>query len=204
VELVTQPRRTQAERREHTRRQLIAATVQCIAHDGYKATTTRRVAQTAGVSLGALAHHFPSRLDLIAAALDDVDQRLVNDFRERAGATKRRPDTKQLLDLVWNYWSSDPFTVWLRIWIAAAEEPELHDRMAPIERRFNDAIASLATELTPPHLQPDAWRSRFGAAMHAMRGLALSLAIEPREPVSTRDPWPTLRRELTALIDRRP
>ena len=36
----------------------------------------------------------------------------------------------------------------------------------------------------------------------AMRGLALTLTIQPRTTPVQRDPWPALRRELTRLLDR--
>ncbi|MFZ3268217.1 MAG: helix-turn-helix domain-containing protein, partial [Mycobacterium sp.] len=62
---------TQQARRDQTRARLIEATIRSIADHGYPATTTRQIAESAGASLGAIAHHFPARVDLIATALEE-------------------------------------------------------------------------------------------------------------------------------------
>src|ERR1700761_2841821 len=76
-------RRTQRERRASTRARIIDATITGLAERGYQATTTRRVAELAGVSPGTLAHHFPSRLDLITSTLEEIGQRLAHDLHSR-------------------------------------------------------------------------------------------------------------------------
>jgi AcrR family transcriptional regulator len=202
----TRPSRTQAERREQTRGRLIEQTIHCIAEHGYRATTNRRVAHAAGVSLGALTYHYPSRLELVAASLDEVGQGGVRELRARADAIDGDgpPDTIQILDLLWDYLQSDLFTVWIKVWLAAAEDHELYTRLAPIEARLNEAIATVAADLAPADLNRGAWLRRLRVAGHAMRGLALSLAIEPRERRPTLDPWPATRDELAAMIDRQP
>ena len=76
--------RTQQARRDQTRARLIEATIRSIADHGYPATTTRQIAESAGASLGAIAHHFPARVDLIATALDEVGHRMETELRRRA------------------------------------------------------------------------------------------------------------------------
>jgi AcrR family transcriptional regulator len=196
-------RRTQRERREDTRRRLIEATISAIAADGYRAATTRRVAELAGVSLGALAHHFPSREGLIATTIDDVGQRVACDLRGRLGAID--PDdgrrTRKLLDVLWSYFDGELFGVWLKVWLAAAEDPALYARLAPIDRDLNTAVSAAVADLAPDGVAQRAWAQRVGVALSAMRGLALALNIEPHEPRRA-DPWPATRRELAHLLDR--
>jgi AcrR family transcriptional regulator len=67
--LVRSPRRTQAERSASTRARILKAAIQCLHRHGYGATTTVSVAATAKVSRGAMLHHFPSKADLMLAAL---------------------------------------------------------------------------------------------------------------------------------------
>lgn len=62
-------RRTQAERSAETIDQLITATLRTLEDVGYSRATTEVIARRAGVSQGALFHHFATRIDLISAAI---------------------------------------------------------------------------------------------------------------------------------------
>ena len=61
-------RRTNAERSAETRERILEATLACLSEKGYAATSTNDVVRQAGVSRGALNHHFSSKSDLVAAA----------------------------------------------------------------------------------------------------------------------------------------
>ncbi len=67
---LTKQRRTQLERTESTKKRLIEGTFRCLAKFGYSATTLSLIIKEAGVSRGALLHHFPSKTDLVAAAME--------------------------------------------------------------------------------------------------------------------------------------
>jgi AcrR family transcriptional regulator len=91
VPAATRPQRTQVERRAETRAKLLDATIESILEVGYAQTTTRRVAELAGVSAGAQAHHFPRRVELVAAAAEQLVERRIEDGRRRAsGSAERR------------------------------------------------------------------------------------------------------------------
>src|SRR5262249_61236914 len=62
-------RRTQAQRTAATRAALLEATVDCLVSRGFDGTTTTEVAHRAGVSPGALLHHFPAKAELLCAAV---------------------------------------------------------------------------------------------------------------------------------------
>lgn len=66
------PRRTQEERREATRDALLSAAVALIAERGIEAATLADVAERAGLTKGALVHHFENKETLLDAALDRV------------------------------------------------------------------------------------------------------------------------------------
>src|SRR5690349_24160598 len=61
--------RTQQQRREETRRALLDAAVESLIEVGFARTTTLEVQRRAEVSRGALLHHFPSRAELLVAAV---------------------------------------------------------------------------------------------------------------------------------------
>jgi len=194
-------RRSQRERREHTRAQLVAATITCIAEYGYQATTTRRVAEIADVSLGALAHHFPSRLDLITSALDEVSERMTADLPARVEACPgRERDEFGILDALWSLFRGELFTVWVKVWLAAAEDPELYAALVPLEARLSAAISenvAAAAPTTPPRR---GWTRRIGIVLDAMRGHAFITDFQPRAAQPRDDHWPAMREELAALL----
>jgi AcrR family transcriptional regulator len=194
-------RRSQRERREHTRAQLIAATITCIAEHGYQATTTRRVAEIADVSLGALAHHFPSRLDLITSALDEISQRMTVDLPARIEACRsRQRDTLGILDALWSLFHGQLFTVWVKVWLAAAEEPDLYAALVPLEARVSAAISENVAAAAPTTPPQRGWTRRMGIVLDAMRGHAFITRFQPHSTQWRDDRWPAMRTELAALL----
>jgi AcrR family transcriptional regulator len=78
---VAEPRRTQAERREATRAKLIEAGRRLFAERGYAAVSSEELVAAAGVTRGALYHHFEGgKLGLFEAVYEAVEQDLVARF----------------------------------------------------------------------------------------------------------------------------
>jgi AcrR family transcriptional regulator len=69
-----QSRRTQADRSDQTRDGLIRAAAKIIAQNGYAEATLQQIADEAGMSKGAIHHHFKSKLELIAPVLKHCSQ----------------------------------------------------------------------------------------------------------------------------------
>ena len=85
---------TQEERREATRARILDAAHRLLHDEGVSGTTTRAVLDAAGVSRGAMYHHFASHEDLLAA----VYEREASGAIERA-MTRVRPSGSPLADL---------------------------------------------------------------------------------------------------------
>ncbi len=66
----SKPRRTQAQRREQTRRALLDAAAQSLARDGYSNLLLERVAADAGYTRGAVYHLFADKNALALAAIE--------------------------------------------------------------------------------------------------------------------------------------
>ena len=62
--------RTQAERSADTRDKVINAAIACIAEDGFKQTTTTRIARRAGVTWGAIQHQFGDKDSILRAVME--------------------------------------------------------------------------------------------------------------------------------------
>jgi AcrR family transcriptional regulator len=194
-------RRTQAERRAQTRKKLLDATIQSLLEVGYAATTTRRVTELAGVSQGAQTHHFPRRVDLVAAAFEELAQRRLTELHESAGEFPAEGDAHReaLFDLLWSDFSSPAFTVLIKLWVAADDDPELFERLLEAERRVARSLVELILHLAGDLVQrPDASR-RVQLVLSATRGLALAQRFAPMVE-DTRDQWPELRQALLEAL----
>lgn len=66
-----QVRRSQEDRRNQTRAALVSAARALFAAKGYAATSTPEIVTQAGVTRGALYHHFPDKLALFAAVVEE-------------------------------------------------------------------------------------------------------------------------------------
>ena len=82
----TDSRRSQAERREETRRVLLAAARALFAEKGFAETSTPEIVAKAGVTRGALYHHFADKTALFAAVAE-AEHAAVAEAIEAAGGT---------------------------------------------------------------------------------------------------------------------
>jgi AcrR family transcriptional regulator len=73
----SRPRETQAARSARTRGALQQAARQLFAEKGFAATGRDEIAQRAGVTRGALYHHFASKTELAAAVVEQLEGELV-------------------------------------------------------------------------------------------------------------------------------
>lgn len=123
---MTKPRRTQAERSETTKTDLIAAAIDCINEYGYTGATTHRIADRANVTRGALNHHFKDRMELMREVCDAVGQ----EFLERISKDIDKSDSidARLQTFAYAAWSTGTQPVqlaYLELMLATKNDPEL-------------------------------------------------------------------------------
>lgn len=83
--------RTQVERSETTRAELIGSARACFAASGYDAASLDEIAARAGVTKGALYHHFAGKQELFAAVHEEEHRRLAEiGATAYAGKTDRK------------------------------------------------------------------------------------------------------------------
>ena len=92
---------TQAERSEATRGRLIATARRLFAERGFAATSTEEILSEAGVSRGALYHHFSNKTDLFQATFEAVEDELTVKLLETATAGGET-DPIKILELGFN------------------------------------------------------------------------------------------------------
>jgi AcrR family transcriptional regulator len=197
------PARTpRQERRANTISRLLDATIESLIEVGYTATTVRGVAQRAGVSQGATTHHFPQRLDLIAAALDEVANRIVSEQRAQIPLLPRDPAARlpAAIDLLRAGLRGTLFVVWVRLWIAAAEDDELRAAMRPVEKRVMQLGRMMAYDALPHLADHPSFDARLAAVHSMLLGLGVQEHFDPRGGERRRDLWPAYRASIALLL----
>jgi AcrR family transcriptional regulator len=188
-------RRTQEQRRAETRAKLLDATIESLIEVGYEATTTRAVANRAGVSSGAQTHHFPRRVDLVAAAVENLVEHRIVAMRAAAARLPEELDARVdgMLDLLWADFSGPVFKVFVKLWVAADDDPELYQRLVPLERMLARTIAAATAELLADVVNRPDFDALVLTALATCRGLALSESFEPRGRRRGAGPWATVK-----------
>jgi AcrR family transcriptional regulator len=162
--------RTQQQRRDHTRRALLDAAVESLIEVGFARTTTLEVQRRADVSRGALLHHFPSKAELLVAAVDHLAEMRARELKafasqlppervkrpaaggagevaelEVAPGTDARTDA--VLGLLWQCFSGTFFKVSMELRTAARTDPELRRVLTVAERSLRDRIVAQSRTL---------------------------------------------------------
>ncbi|AQS90556.1 TetR family transcriptional regulator [Gluconobacter albidus] len=138
-DILPAPRRTQADRSAVTRSKVVHATVMLLQTQGYTATTIQRIAKTAGVSLGALQHQFPTKAQVMAMVLRHYAVKRARLYR-RALSMKGSPEDRvdAMLDTMWRLVTDGPeFLATVEIELARRSDPDLEAATAPVLKRID-------------------------------------------------------------------
>jgi AcrR family transcriptional regulator len=85
-------RRTQAERRAATRRALLDAARSVFAETGYHGAAAEEIVRRAGLTRGALYHHFEDKKDLFLAVVDEMEGEIDRRIKEAERAQPGLPE----------------------------------------------------------------------------------------------------------------
>ncbi|MCW2782148.1 MAG: transcriptional regulator, TetR family [Marmoricola sp.] len=189
---MTTVRVPQEERTRAMRQRLLEATVDCLVDRGWSGTSTTLVSQRAGVSRGAQLHHFPTKQDLVLAAVEHVmatrGSDLVGAAVELPGGEQR---TRAVLAMLAEHFTSKVFVAALELWVAARADPELHAAVVPLEQRVGRDIHRLTIELLGADEGVSGTRELVQATLDLMRGLGLAntIADDTRRRNRILDQW---------------
>jgi AcrR family transcriptional regulator len=154
-------RRTQQERSTEARSKLIAASIELIVRNGFAATTMADIAALAGLTRGAIQHHFEGRVDLVLAILQEVEDQI----------------------------SGEAYLAVIDIWIATRSDPALRDGAKRSLQRSWDYYRELWQRSFIADVPSDVIADCRRMVVVMLRGLAISrvLANEPRSLARTLD-----------------
>lgn len=141
-------RRTQEERTATMRTRLLQATIECLVEHGYVGTTTTAVVARAGVSRGAILHHFPTKADLVATAVEYAFELRVEAFRKNFARLPRDEGlVEAVLDALWKEINGPTYFAWLELVVAARTDPALRKKVAPIAALWTEGIDTAFREI---------------------------------------------------------
>lgn len=175
-------RRTQEERTAETRRALVEAAIRVIHRLGYGGATTALIAEEAGVSRGAILHHFGTRAVLMAEVIRDVFEKEREEYARLDAEAHLGHRPSDWPAMLWRVFSQPSGLAVLEILQAARSDPELSDRV----RATQQAIEELATDAMNAnyHAPRDAmFVDRMRLIVWAVRGLSIAQVLikDPEE-----------------------
>ena len=188
----TRTRRTQDERSAGTRALLLDATIACLVDVGYAATTTTLIAERAGVSRGAQMHHYKTKAELVAAAVEHLGVRIGQQLKDKTArrAASRRDDGDRLsaaVDVLWEGFTTPLFTAWLELAVAARSDAELRDQLGRTGPRVERAVRTvLGTVFGDQATAAPGYQQAVEMTFELMCGMALGRSLGPGAPASAR------------------
>ena len=103
-------RRSHAERTSETRRRVLEAVVEAIGELGFQRTTGGEIARRAGVSWGAVQHHFGDKNGILAAALEASFHQFAATLGEPPPAGSPLDErVSEFVDRAWQHYASEHY-----------------------------------------------------------------------------------------------
>jgi AcrR family transcriptional regulator len=168
----------QEERTRAMRQRLLEATVDLLVERGWSGTSTTLVSKRAGVSRGGQLHHFPTKNDLVLAAVEHLSEVRGRELAVAAADLPRgRRRTRAVLEMLAEHFTSPVFTAALELWVAARTDPHLLASLAPLEQRIGREVHRRTVELLGVDESKPGVRELVQATLDLVRGLGLANTI---------------------------
>ncbi|HKJ23689.1 MAG TPA: TetR/AcrR family transcriptional regulator [Myxococcota bacterium] len=142
-------RRSRAERSAETRARILDAVVASIAEVGLPRTTASEIARRAGVTWGAVQHHFGDKDELLAAVLEDGFARFADRFEDlAAGGSTLDARAAAFVDRAWEHFASPLYRANFEILLGTVREAR-SERTDRIPAEMLAAVDELWTRTFP-------------------------------------------------------
>jgi AcrR family transcriptional regulator len=194
-----QPRRSQAERSAETRKKVIEAVISLVAEEGFARATSSRIAKRAGVTWGAVQHHFGAKADILESVLDESlehFERHMDVLVVEGRSLEQR--VSDFIDRSWEHYRSAHYRAVLEIILNSRgdADPERHEH----HRALADAVDRLWTRILAEE-RIDVARRRLAEAFafSALTGLAVQSMIQHGDD-GIRDELEVLKQTLLRLL----
>jgi AcrR family transcriptional regulator len=188
----------QALKSAQTKARLVEATIRCLIKHGYSKTTTPKVAEEAGLSRGAMLHHFENGSQLMQATIVELHHKRLRAFR-RAAET-RDHNVRSLVRAYWSQVLRPNFIAFHELSIAARTDKELAAILEPVRVEFRERWHELAIQLFPEWQQrPDHFRVALALSQNLLEGMAVNRLTHGLDENATEALLDHLERQILAL-----
>lgn len=192
------PTTWQQTKSRQTREAILQSAVECFYELGYANTSTENIAQRAKLSRGAMLHHFPTRFDLISAAVKFLnDKRLATyaKVEEVAQADAEYSRVEEGIEAYWEQLNSPTFIVFHELQVASRTDPELAAVIKPALTAYTAAVLQQTAAIFPDLALSEAFVRANLLSRYLMEGMAIANATrDDSDHHKTLLPW--LKREL--------
>jgi len=188
-------RSTPAVRREA----LVDATLRCLKQYVHEGVSVRRISAAAGVSIGLINHHFPSKSGLIAETYETLALSLLDSIRSQAENKAVSPRDRLMNFLRASFAPEilDPqlFNVWLVFWSMVAHSAEIRAVHFRTYGKYRSVLESLLGQLVDSGAAPPFKLRPAAIALSALLDgfwveLSLSPTVfKPREAIALCEDW---------------
>ncbi|MBP6633533.1 MAG: TetR/AcrR family transcriptional regulator [Kofleriaceae bacterium] len=170
-------------RRDATRQALLDAAVSSLIELGVARTTTLEVQKRAGMSRGALLHHFPTKAELVAATIGYLGEMRGRELKDAAATLPTGPArVDAVLDLLWQSFTGPLFYVAMELRTAARTDRELRAVLLPIELALRERIvAQYAALLGPAISSRPGFARAIDLTLHLMIGAAMTALLHDEQ-----------------------
>jgi AcrR family transcriptional regulator len=185
---------------ENTRTVILKAALQCFYERGFNNTTTEKVAREAGVSRGAMLHHFPSRFDLIKAAVNRLHQQRLELFEVQEGKIQENAEHSLIEEGIDDYWAqlhSPLFTVWNELRVAARTDVDLNNILKPAVREFEAKLAMISANIFPDLALSEEYERANLLTTYLLEGMAVN-GVSRGRTADMMVPW--LKKQLRQMF----
>ena len=193
-------RRNQSERTAATRTAVLEATLELLVERGYAGTSTRLAAERAGVSLGALQHHFRTRAELSVEALSFASARLAEELVTTSAASGDIAERfGSILDRLFTVFMGPSFVAAVEIHLGSRTVSDLQAAVLYLNRDVEYLSLDAARDLLPEVSDDPVFDALFATSVAAVRGSALTAMTPLRDGEAE---WRQVRDQLVHLAAR--
>lgn len=172
---MSEEKRHQKDRTAATRAAVLEATIELLVERGYAGTSTRLAAEKAGVSLGALQHHFRTKAELTVEAMRFVTDRLAGEF---VSAIPREGDdverVRLALDRLFVVFRGPTFAAAMELHLAARTDETLREPIRQLHLEDQVRVRQSAIALMPGIESRPGFDSWLLMSVSAIRGMAVA------------------------------
>lgn len=176
------PPRWQQQKSAQTRLRMLEAATDCLVENGYAGLLTSHVAERAGVSRGAMHHHFATRMDLVSALVEHIFYQRMRGFLgayyEAMADSPEAVPVELASTLHWQSVQTREYAAYVELAVAARTDAELDLHFAPAARRFDEVwIAEMVEAFPQWHAHWDAMKLGNDFTIAAHMGLLLQRSV---------------------------